>query len=161
MKVKSIAECSIWSIRQYFWPTLSDNRSWLSFVMSKCEVGILGQVWCLIVSIPDLCPLSYFKNNFCSFWEWPFYTGFTVYPYTKCFTWCLMYRWSVLTLKLSFFFIYFWIGWCDKHTQVTTLSSACWLFHDVYVNAKSIWEFDTFYSKKWSFKKNDLLPMLA
>ena len=21
---------------------------------------ILGQVWCLIVSIPDLCPLSYF-----------------------------------------------------------------------------------------------------
>ena len=36
-----------------------------SFVMSNCEVvtfpfGILGQVWCLIVSIPDLCPLSYF-----------------------------------------------------------------------------------------------------
>ena len=23
-------------------------------------IGILGQVWCLIVSIPDLCPLSYF-----------------------------------------------------------------------------------------------------
>ena len=39
--------------------------SWLSFVMSNCDVvtfpiGILGQVWCLIVSIPDLCPLSYF-----------------------------------------------------------------------------------------------------
>ena len=39
--------------------------SWLSFVKSNCEVctfliGILGQVWCLIVSIPDLCPLSYF-----------------------------------------------------------------------------------------------------
>ena len=38
--------------------------SWLSFVMSNCEVvtfpvGVLGQVWCLIVSIPDLCPLSY------------------------------------------------------------------------------------------------------
>ena len=36
--------------------------SWLSFVMSNCEVvpmGILGQFWCLIVSIPDLCPLSY------------------------------------------------------------------------------------------------------
>ena len=31
---------------------------WLSFVMSNCEVvtfpnGILGQVWCLIISIPD------------------------------------------------------------------------------------------------------------
>ena len=23
-------------------------------------IGILGQVWCLIVSIPDLCLLSYF-----------------------------------------------------------------------------------------------------
>ena len=34
--------------------------SWLLFVMSNCDVGILGQVWCLIVSIPDLCLLSYF-----------------------------------------------------------------------------------------------------
>ena len=24
---------------------------------------ILGQVWCLIVSIPDLCPLSYFGEG--------------------------------------------------------------------------------------------------
>ena len=36
--------------------------SWLSFVMSNCEVitflfGSQGQVWCLIVSIPDLCTL--------------------------------------------------------------------------------------------------------
>ena len=28
MKVESIAECSPWSILQYFWPSLSDNRSW-------------------------------------------------------------------------------------------------------------------------------------
>ena len=39
--------------------------SWLSFVMSYCvfvifPCGILGQVWYLIVSIPDLCPFSYF-----------------------------------------------------------------------------------------------------
>ena len=36
--------------------------SWLSFVMANCHFlfGILGQVWCLIVSIPDFCPLSYF-----------------------------------------------------------------------------------------------------
>ena len=39
--------------------------SLLSFVMYNCEfdtfplVDILGQVWCLIVSIPDLCPVSY------------------------------------------------------------------------------------------------------
>ena len=28
MKVKNIAECSPWSIQQYFWPALSDNWSW-------------------------------------------------------------------------------------------------------------------------------------
>ena len=28
MKLKSIAECSHWSILQYFWPALSDIRSW-------------------------------------------------------------------------------------------------------------------------------------
>ena len=26
------------------------------------RLGILGQVWCFIVSIPDLCPLSYLKS---------------------------------------------------------------------------------------------------
>ena len=28
MKVESIAECSLWSILQYFWHALSDNGSW-------------------------------------------------------------------------------------------------------------------------------------
>ena len=28
MKGESIAECSPWSILQYFWPALMDNRSW-------------------------------------------------------------------------------------------------------------------------------------
>ena len=46
-------------------PGLKGLTSWLSFVMSNCvfvtfPCGILGQVWYLIVSIPDLCPLSYF-----------------------------------------------------------------------------------------------------
>ena len=41
--------------------------SWLSFVVSNCEfvtfpIGILGQVWYLIVSIPDLCTLTYFYH---------------------------------------------------------------------------------------------------
>ena len=41
--------------------------SCLSFVMFNCVFvtlpsGILGQVWYLIVSIPDLCHLSYFVN---------------------------------------------------------------------------------------------------
>ena len=41
--------------------------SWLLFVMSNCDFvafpsGILGQVWFLIVLIPDLCCLSYLKS---------------------------------------------------------------------------------------------------
>ena len=44
--------------------------SWLLFVMSNCDFvtfscGILGQVWYLIVSIPDLCRLSYFDWHTC------------------------------------------------------------------------------------------------
>ena len=39
--------------------------SWLLFAMFNCvfvtfPCGILGQVWYLIVSIPDLCSISYF-----------------------------------------------------------------------------------------------------
>ena len=48
-------------------PAEKGLTSWLSFVGSNCEVvfpiGILSQVWCWIVSIPDLCPLSYFYKN--------------------------------------------------------------------------------------------------
>ena len=41
--------------------------SWLLFVMSNCDFvtfpfGILGQVWYLIVLIPDLCHISYFVS---------------------------------------------------------------------------------------------------
>ena len=43
--------------------------SWLLFVMFNCvfvtfPCGILGQVWYLIVSIPDLCRLSLLGINF-------------------------------------------------------------------------------------------------
>ena len=50
-------------------PTGKGLTSWLSFVMLNCvfvtfpcgiPCGILGQVWYLIVLIPDLCRLSYF-----------------------------------------------------------------------------------------------------
>ena len=41
--------------------------SWLSFVVLNCvfvtfPCGVLGRVWCLVISFPDLCPLSYFVN---------------------------------------------------------------------------------------------------
>ena len=60
--------CALWS------PTGKGLTSWLSFVVSNCEfvtflIGILGQVWYLIVSIPDLCTLTYFEQ--CTYFTIP------------------------------------------------------------------------------------------
>ena len=46
-------------------PAVKGLTSWLFFVRSGCDFvtfpcGILGQVWYLIVLIPDLCRISYF-----------------------------------------------------------------------------------------------------
>ena len=53
--------CVLWSLAG------KELTSWLSFVMFHCvfvtfPFGILGQVWYLIVSIPDRCHLSYFYS---------------------------------------------------------------------------------------------------
>ena len=54
--------CALWS------PAGKGLTSWLSFVVSTVSlslspVGILGQVWYLIVSIPDICTLTYFHRR--------------------------------------------------------------------------------------------------
>ena len=48
--------CALWSTAG------KGLTSWLSFVVSnfKFVTGILGQVWYLILPIPDLCTLTYF-----------------------------------------------------------------------------------------------------
>ena len=49
--------CALWS------PAGEGLTSWLSFVVSNCEFvtfPLPGHVWYLIVSIPDLCTLTYF-----------------------------------------------------------------------------------------------------
>ena len=53
--------CALWS------PAGKGLTDWLSFVVSNFEfvtlpIGILGQVWYLIVSIPDLSTLTYFSS---------------------------------------------------------------------------------------------------
>ena len=53
------------SIAALWSPAGKGLSSWLLFVMSNCDFvtfpcGILGQVWYLIVLIPDLCRLFYF-----------------------------------------------------------------------------------------------------
>ena len=45
MKVKSIAECSPWSILQYLWPALSDNWSWKPFLVIL-RVAIVDRFYC-------------------------------------------------------------------------------------------------------------------
>ena len=52
-----LLNAALWS------PAGKGLTSWLSFVVLICmfvtfPFGILGQVWYLIVLIPDLCPLS-------------------------------------------------------------------------------------------------------
>ena len=47
------------NIHEYANHTKQDN-----YIYDHAKLGILGQVWCLIVSIPDLCPLSYFDAKF-------------------------------------------------------------------------------------------------
>ena len=52
--------CASWS------PAGKGLTSWLSFVVSSVSlslsIGILGQLWYLIVSIPDLCNLTYYRT---------------------------------------------------------------------------------------------------
>ena len=54
--------CALWS------PAGKGLTSWLSFValLRVCHfpIGILGQVWYLIVSIPDLCTITYIYDYF-------------------------------------------------------------------------------------------------
>ena len=46
------------------WPL--GSRLWCLLWVCHFPIGILGQVWYLIVSIPDLCNLTYFDYQACS-----------------------------------------------------------------------------------------------
>ena len=64
--------CALWS------PAGQGLTSWLSFVVSNFEFGhFLGQVWYLMVSIPDLCTLTHFKCM------WQFYLSCFFFRITK------------------------------------------------------------------------------
>ena len=60
-EAQSLGTAALWS------PAGKRLTSWLSFVMFNCvfvtfPCSLLGQVWYLIVSIPDICQLSYFSK---------------------------------------------------------------------------------------------------
>ena len=48
------------------WPL--GSRLWCLLWVCHFPIGILGQVWYLIVSIPDLCTITYFYNLCKRFW---------------------------------------------------------------------------------------------
>ena len=70
MKVESIAECSQWSIQQYFWPALSNNWPWKP-IFGLFESGRFAQV------------LLYFllKGYFLVLYIWPMHTKYDKYSY--------------------------------------------------------------------------------
>ena len=67
----------VWAAKIAKWsnhPTLSfewplGSRLWCLTVIYHFPIGILGQVWYLIVSIHDLCTLTYFHMKF--EFNWP------------------------------------------------------------------------------------------
>ena len=60
--LKGKGTCARLSIDALWSPAGKGLTSWLSFVMSNCHfpIGILGQVCCPIVSIPDLWPICFY-----------------------------------------------------------------------------------------------------
>ena len=54
--------CALWSPAGGGWPL--GSRSWCLLWVCHLPIGILGRVWCLVVSIPDLCTLTYFGTKF-------------------------------------------------------------------------------------------------
>ena len=60
MKVESIAECSPWSILQYFWPALSDNWSWKP-IYGLFESGRFTQVLLYMGCVGAFRPSQQFR----------------------------------------------------------------------------------------------------
>ena len=50
------------AVQDYIEQESIENIDW-SFRSLDFPIGIMGQACCLIVSIPDLCPLSYFISK--------------------------------------------------------------------------------------------------
>ena len=56
--------CALWSPARGGgggWPL--GSRLWGLLLVCRFPVGVLGRVWYLIVSIPDLCTLTYFESS--------------------------------------------------------------------------------------------------
>ena len=65
------------------WPL--GSRLWCLLWVCHFPIGILGQVWYLIVSIPDLCNLTYFGTYcICEQWRVRWACTFVQYHHSLC-----------------------------------------------------------------------------
>ena len=77
------------------WPL--GSRLWCLLWVCHFPIGILGQVWYLIVSIPDLCTLTYFKSIVCG------NINYKSINICHCIINCKAFvRWWILVLKSIF-----------------------------------------------------------
>ena len=78
------------------WPL--GSRLWCLLWVCHFPIGILGQVWYLIVSIPDLCNLTYFYvkkfiSNAVIPWSLPFFQDISIDRWFKIRKWNLKESW--------------------------------------------------------------------
>ena len=66
MKVETIAECSPWSIMQYFWPALSYNWSWNQFSVFYLSGHLRQVLLCLFKEGADTDSMIKRDNGFVS-----------------------------------------------------------------------------------------------
>ena len=76
--------------------------SWLLLVMFivffvTFPCGILGQVWYLIVSYPDLCRLSYFKQNVFQYISNTSFSTFAIFFFEEIEPMCVIHNISIAT----------------------------------------------------------------
>ena len=128
---------AIWS------PAGKGLTSRLSFVMSNCvfvtfQCGIMSQVWDLIISIPDLCTLSYFKTILCCTFtfslafffnfvsETPFYFTFILRVHVRHLKFKVRPRSIIKRSELNLQQYYEHISIYDIRCKETFVVSTCW-----------------------------------
>ena len=111
------------------WPL--GSRLWCLLWVCHFPIGILGQVWYLIVSIPDLCTITYFSSiNSCKY-----FLNCEKIPFPPCE--CII---------LSFLFTPFCVFFVSKE-WITTLNTKiyqinCWIDHPLTKHRKKWDEFN-------------------
>ena len=106
------------------WPL--GSRLWCLLWVCHFPNGILGEVWYLIVSIPDLCTLTYFQ-------------------YCAGLLWCILAHWPLLDhffkIRVMFWFSYIVVLKTQIHSSLSTTVPGEQHLNDIL--SKYIWKQNT------------------